>query len=573
MRFLWLNIFLYFSFWAQAQIPVKIFNPMLKLTSIADSSQLTILLKSTIGELRGAGYITSGIDSSDFSNDTINVYLYRGPQFTYISSGIELVSKGKDNFFSGDAKNFEKHVRLLLSNFENNGYPFAAIEIDNVVAAQDSVVLNLRVDKKNYIVFDTFLFINESKLSKKYLARYLGIIPGKPYDESKVREIDRNLNNLPFVKLKKNTQIFFTRNLARLVFHFEDISNDQLDGVVGLAPNTENNPNADMILTGEVNLDFRNLFGAGRQLALNWRNYLQRSQKLMAAGAIPYVFGTKLGVNGSVLINKFDTFFVSSERSIGVDYRFRGNSFIGFYYKVNASSLISVDTAAIRTLRRLPQNNPYRIASYGFRMNYAQLDFFQNPRKGVVFRSDIAIGTRNILRDNRIDEVIFKTLERPDGFSLYDTLSIVRNLRGKIDFSAEFYLPLFKKATLYNHIFGGALIAPNILFNEYYNYGGFSTLKGFDELSLFARNYLVHNLEYRYLLNMNSFVGAFINYSVFQNDFNEQRNWDLPIGIGISGRIGVGKGQLNLAYALGRQNTGPFRISSGKIHFGYINYL
>jgi outer membrane protein assembly factor BamA len=358
-----------------------------------------------------------------------------------------------------------------------------------------------------------------------------------------------------------------------LVLNFEDVSNDQLDGVIGLAPNTENNPNADMILTGEVNLDFRNLFGAGRQLALNWRNYLQRSQKLMASGAIPYIFGTKLGVNGSVLINKFDTFFVSSERSIGLDYRFRGNSFIGFYNKVNASSLISVDTAAIRASRRIPQNNPYRIASYGFKLNYAQLDFFQNPRKGVVFRSDISIGTRNILRDNRIDELIFKTLERPDGFSLYDTLSIIRNLRGKIDFSAEFYLPLFKKATIYNQISGGALIAPNVLFNEYYNYGGFSTLRGFDELSLFARNYIIHNLEYRYLLNVNSFVGAFINYSMFQNDFNELRNWDLPIGVGFSGRIGVGKGQLNLAYALGRQNEGPFRFSSGKIHFGYINYL
>jgi hypothetical protein len=572
-RVLFVLLFVWLTLLGKSQISVKLlFDPVIE-TSIQDSSHLEKLIQEEILKKRGAGYVTCGVDSIKYAENEIIVYVYQGQEYSYITSGIEYDGYIKKNEFSGNPINFKDYTRNILSNFENNGFPFVTIKVEVADVINDSVVLDLQIDPKNYIVFDTFLFVNETKLSKKYLSRYLGIIPGKPYDESKVKDIYQNLNNLPFIKVKKSTEIFFTRNLARLVFYFEDVSNDQLDGVIGLAPNSDNNPNADLMLTGELNLDFQNLFGAGRQFALNWRNYLQRSQKLMVAGAVPYLFGTKLGISGSFLVNKFDTFFVTNERKIGVDFRYKGNSFVGFYYKVEGSSLISVDTSTIRATRRLPNNNPFRVNSYGFQLFHSKLDFFQNPRRGIVVRSDFSVGTRTVLRDSRIDQVVFLNTDRPEGFTLYDTLSVGKNLRGRLDLSAEFYIPIGKSSTFYNRIVGAALIAPNIAFNEYFNYGGFSTLRGFDELALFARRYVLHNIEYRYLINANSFVGAFVNYSYLQNDFNQQFQTDIPIGFGFAGRIGVGKGQLNIAYALGRQGDNPLNFSSGKIHFGYINYL
>ena len=54
---------------------------------------------------------------------------------------------------------------------------------------------------------------------------------------------------------------------------------------------------------------------------------------------------------------------------------------------------------------------------------------------------------------------------------------------------------------------------------------------------------------------------------------SERLIYDVPYGFGASANIQVGKGILNLAYALGSQQGNPLQLSAAKFHFGVINYF
>ena len=134
--------------------------------------------------------------------------------------------------------------------------------------------------------------------------------------------------------------------------NIDDRVTDRVDGVVGLAPNSANAENNDLVLTGEVNVELKNLFKSGKELSLQWKNFLQRSQKLDVGVTYPYIFNTKLGVNGELNLNKFDTLFLSLKSKLSFRYQQKGNNYIQFYYQNISSSLITVDTNRVRSLQK-----------------------------------------------------------------------------------------------------------------------------------------------------------------------------------------------------------------------------
>ena len=119
-----------------------------------------------------------------------------------------------------------------------------------------------------------------------------------------------------------------------------------------------------------------------------------------------------------------------------------------------------------------------------------------------------------------------------------------------------------------------ALFAKQIFFNELNNFGGYSTLRGFDENELFASKALSYTLEYRYFIGENSNVGLFANAAAIENNIQSDKFiFDIPYGFGAIANIQVGKGILNLAYALGSQQGNPLQLSKAKFHFGVVNYF
>ena len=540
-----------------------------------DSLSAQAILQDKITEYRTVGYFAASIDSNSSKNDTTTAFLNKGTKYASIQIRKHNLAEG----YLGETNTnlsleaFDKLQKSILGSYEQSGYPFAKIVLNKPYIKDDTLSSELKFYPYIKFVYDTLVYIGDSKISKAYLSKYLGVEKGKPYNEIDATEIDKKLRNLPLVKLKGSSQIVFYQGKVQIILNVDDIVTDRVDGVVGLAPNSSNSEDNSLLITGEVNIELNNLFKSGKQLEMHWRNYLKNSQKLDLGFTYPYLFNTKLGINGEFNLNKYDSLFVNLKSKISFRYQQKGNNYYQFYYQNINSNLITADTNTVRVQKRIPTNNPYKIDNYGLALFQRDYDYLPNPRKGYSVLADFAVGQKTILRNTEISNVKFLNTENNTLISLYDTMD-AKSLRLDFSLSASLYIPIKKSSTIHQKMNFQALFADQIFFNELYNFGGFSTLRGFDENEIFASKALSYTLAYRYLIGENSNVGLFANTALIENQIESSSLiYDIPYGFGATANIQVGSGILNLAYALGSQQGNPIQLNTAKFHFGVVNYF
>ena len=546
-------------------------------TQLLDTSSVSLKLQEKINECRYEGFLSASIDSTKtLLNDSIIAYLSYGLPYTHIEiNSPNLPNKYLDarRNYVLDLATFSKLQQEVIQDYENSGFPFVTLLLANPKIKKDTLAAKLIVDPYIQFVYDTLVIRGNSTISKKYLSKYLEIEEGELYNEKSIKDIDVKLENLPLVKTKSKTQVVFFRGRAQIILNIDDAVIDRFDGIIGLAPNSDNSNENSLLITGEVNIELNNLLKSGKQLRIQWKNYLKNSQKLDLSSTIPYLFNSKFGINGELKLNKFDTLFLNLNSKISFRYQGNGNNYVQFYYQNIQSNLLSVDTSSIRIQEKIPRNNPYSIDNYGLSIYRKKVDKLNNPRKGFAISSDIAIGQKTIQKNRDINSMKFIDSQTGKSRSLYDTIKL-KHLRLNTSIDLTTFIPIKKKSTIHQHLSFRGIFSEQVFFNELYNFGGFSTLKGFDENAFFASKSLVYTLEYRYLIGENSYIGLFVNTAAYEDKIKSQSLiYDTPIGFGLSSNLEIGQGILNLSYALGSQNKSGFQLNTAKIHFGIINYF
>ena len=109
--------------------------------------------------------------------------------------------------------------------------------------------------------------------------------------------------------------------------------------------------------------------------------------------------------------------------------------------------------------------------------------------------------------------------------------------------------------------------------NEQYRIGGAKLLRGFDEQSVFARDYAVLTTEFRLLLGGNAFLYGFLDASRVnpRDKRNPDRSIDYPLGFGAGINIDTRAGVFGLSLALGKSNGIPLELDAPKVHLGYVS--
>jgi hemolysin activation/secretion protein len=115
----------------------------------------------------------------------------------------------------------------------------------------------------------------------------------------------------------------------------------------------------------------------------------------------------------------------------------------------------------------------------------------------------------------------------------------------------------------------------NTFENELYRIGGLKILRGFDEESIFTSFYAVNSIEYRILLEQNSYWYLFFDGAYYENkNVNlATKITDTPFGFGTGITFQTNSGIFSLNYALGKQFNNPIEFRAAKIHFGFVNYF
>lgn len=510
------------------------------------------------------GYLAARTDSIRQDSTLQVVYINPGQEYkwAHLSPGnvddeiLNYAGYRKRNF-RGNTFKVREVARIeerILTWCENNGYPFASVRLDSVVFEDDGRInASLFLSKNRFTKIDSISIKGDLKISEAYVFSYIGIAPGDPYDESKVSAISPRIRELTFAREAKPFTILFTEKYTKLTLYLDKKKAGQFDGIVGILPD---NNTGKVLFTGDVRLKLQNSLRRGELIELNWRRLQTQTQDLKARISYPYLFRTPAGVDYNIKLYRRDTSFLHVQQQFGLQYIFYGNTGIRAFVKNTSSSLLS--TTGLETLTILPATADISSISYGLGFHVEQLDYRFNPRKGFIADFSWDIGTRTIKVNPGLNPVMYEGLK-------------LKTTQYSSSFTADKFWPFGKRSTIRTGVQSAWIFNSGFLFhNELYRIGGLSTLRGFDEESIFASSYAIGTIEYRFLLEENSWFFTFADFAWYENNSKDAWDTDTPYGFGTGVTFETKAGIFALTYALGSRYGQPIELRSGKIHVGFI---
>ena len=448
------------------------------------------------------GYLEASFDSIKQQHDSIFADLHTGRKYT-VNNPVVDVSKRKKKKSTPSGNVFEADIakETLIQNLENNGYPFAKVTSDSIILNDSSVSFKYDVDKGKLILIDSFINHGTSKLTKGFIQNYVLIKSKQPYNESRIKDIDKLLQKLPYAIVRQPSNILFRDNKADIHLYLDKRKVNSFDFLIGFLPGSNRGK---ILITGEVRVHLQNSFKRGEEIYLEWRKLQRQSQLLDVRFNYPYLLNAPIGVNFTFNLEKRDSSSLDLAWQLGLPYITSSNNYIKGFYKYFQTIVLAADTTFAKLNKKLPNNLDATYNQYGVQAYYENLDYLFSPHKGYDMKLTGSIGTKKIKPNNQIT-----TLQDDfSGFnyeSLYDSIKR-KSLKGDIFWMGNYYLPLGKKQ---RHILkfslnGGSVFNQNLLRNELLRIGGNRLLRGFDEQSILASTYNITTLEYRMMIQRNS---------------------------------------------------------------------
>lgn len=510
------------------------------------------------------GYLAASIDST--SGDSLHrvAWLYRGQPYTWINIGQGNV---QDNFlgrsgyrqklFYHEPLRFDRVQRLeqkLLQQYENNGYPFARIRLQDVTVKDATVNATLHADTGPLVRIDSIVTEGKGRIAPAYLYSYLGIRPGKPYNEAAVRNIESRLKGLPFLAPAQKPIVEFRDDKAIIRLVLDKRNANQFYGVLGIVPQSD--LNGGVLITGDVKLRLHNLLKRGELLDVQWQRLQTATQNLKVMAQYPFLFNTPIGLEGKFDFFRVDTAFFTINLQASVMYLMQGIDYVKLYYNFQTSRKVLPEDGQA-TMTGLANTDMH---SYGLGFQRERLDYRFNPRKGYWLQFNGAIGTKNILATPQ------DTINPVDSLT---ALTVQGNLTGSVDG----FIPIWKFFTIRLAGKAGWQINPYLFRNELYRIGGLRTVRGFDEESIYCSMYAFGSLEFRYLFDENSYVNIFADAGYYERGLRNEYFASYMAGFGAGLTFATKIGSFTVNYALGTQRNSPIDFRRSKIHFGYVNYF
>lgn len=499
------------------------------------------------------GYLLASNDSLWFRNKELRVKFYPGQKFgqaqvtlpqeelKFLRLKGNLTEKTLRKLPFNPAE-ISRLMRQCLAAYENNGYPFCKVYLANPRIEEGKLSVDLKIEKHKAFHISKINLPGNPVVSVKLISSYIQIREGDLFSQEKINEISSKLKLIPFIDEAKPCELLFTPEGVELFLYLRSRPVSLANGVVGLQPDPVKGK---MSLTGELRLKLVNTLKKAELFELNWRSIQEQTSSLKLQGNFPNLFQSPFGLDGQFQLYRRDSTFLELKSTLAVQYALKQGNFLKAIYRRYSSNVLAggANSTEFNNIRSVETN------FYGLSLSRQNVDYLPNPRKGTIFLLEGTVGTRTT----------------KDSIPLVET-----TYRSEIQI--QYYIPLAKRHVLKLANFSELYFAPSFFENELFRFGGQVSLRGFNEEEIRATSRSVTSLEYRFLLDKNSFLFAFYDQGWYENKAT-QFVTDTPYGFGGGFAFGTAIGNFSVSYALGSQFGNPILFRDGKVHFGYIAYF
>lgn len=555
--------------------------PALKLqTGFTNRALCNGYIQSLPALLSSKGYPTASVDSI-FENESVTtIHLFLGKQYQWIKlipDGIERAamteSRFKEKDYTGKFLNIQQLLSLqerILTYYEKNGYPFAGVFLDSIRLNDNKMEALLRSRKGPLYHIDSIRVFGKAKISGKFLQHYLAIPNGSLYNKEKLEQVSKRILELPYLQEVQPNDITMLGSGSILNLYLAPRRSSQVNFLIGFLPNASQN--GKLQLTADVNLNLKNALSHGETILFTWQQLQAKSPRLNIGYQQPYIFNSSFGFDFMFDLFKKDSTFLQVNALAGVQYLLSPTQSGKIFIQWQNSFLLGtgVDTNQVKATKQLPPNIDFTAVNIGLDYDWSKTDYRLNPRSGNEIRITASTGIKNIKKNSEILNIKDTSFNYA---SLYDSLK-ERSYLFRVKLSAAHYFPVGKQATIKTALNGGVFISPSTFRNELFQIGGYKLLRGFNEESIYATQYAVLTAEYRYRLELNSFLFGFADGGWVRNKYQSVNLINTFIGIGLGLAFETRFGLLNISYSIGKRDDIKFNLrEASKIHFGYVNYF
>lgn len=542
---------------------------------------ITGFLKTSIVEsLQSKGYLAISVDSIIVEKNLTKAWIFLGDQYKWgellIDSSIlvvESMNRNASQPLPGELLSMASIASLkenMLRNFEENGYPFAAIELDSSYFMGNELCARLRAIKGPLYRIDSLHVEGKPFIKKIFLQQYLALGGEGIYRKSSLDALSSRLLSLGFVKESRPWDLGLLGTGATVNLYLEPQQSSRFNLLAGLMPSNQQ-LGGKMLLTGEADLDLKNTFGAGENFMLSWQQLQVKSPRLQIGFQKPYMFRSNAGIDFKFNLLKKDSSFININTRLGLQYEVNKKQLAKLFIQQYASNLIEVDTNFIKRSKKLPVFLDLRTTNIGAELQYNGTDYRFNPRKGMDFNLMFSGGIRKLLKNNSITSLKKDQLNNAFDFAgLYYTMSLSSS-QFRMNMRVDQFIPMGQHATIRAGLQAGWINGKKLFLNELFQLGGIKTLRGFDEESFYASEFAIATVEYRYLIGSSSYLFSFLDAAHLGRKSIQGNMQGKYAGVGVGLTLETKAGLFNLAYAAGKNKDLPFNFRESKIHFGFVS--
>lgn len=512
-------------------------NVVLKKIDINKNDSKNSILK----KLREEGYFYSNIDSINKQLNKVTLFhvtlgqkidslILRIPtKFNYLRKDLPILEKPtlKTKF-----TNFNSIITEIQNHFSKQGKPFTSIRLQNISLDEDLIYADLDIQESKQRSVDKIIIKGYNNFPSSYIKHFLGIKEGIRFNKEQINSSAKNINNLEFTRLIKPAEALFNQDSTTLYLYIKKLNRNNFDGLLNFSTNPANQ---ELLITGNLNIDFINLINTGEELKLEWNANGNQSQNINVRTKIPFIFNSPISNNTHFSIQKQDSTFLNSTFNTTFDYFLSPKTKLGINYESTSSSN-SLTTATDNL-------SDYTNNFGGISLNY------NTPKKHEIFRTKF-----------------FMLILYQFGKRTTDTFN---DNQHRIKFQSSYIFDINRKNSIFLRNQTNLLFSNNLLTNELFRIGGPTTIRGINQQSLFTHQYSFFNLEYRIQTASKSYLYSVTDFGIAKT-INKLNQNILSLGAGYS--FFISQSKIDIIFS-GSLNNTPNNNKGFNASLSFKNYF
>ena len=479
-------------------------------------------------------YFFTQLKEVKIKGDSTEIFFDKGKNYneTYVDLSDSIVQKLKvqKDFFT---KNLDSTKKSINKKYIDDGYSFSRIKSKYKGKKNGFPVIELDINKNDKRTIDGFVVKGYERVPKRFIKNLEKEFKGKTYDDKNLIAVNKSFQSHPFVTLERQPQTLFTKDSTNIYLFLEKKKTNTFDGVIGFGNDKTNK----FTLNGTMNVNFRNMFNGFEAISLYWQRNPDRGQTFDLQVDIPYLFKSNIGLNTKVNIYRQDSTFANVKFLPSFYYHLNNRNKVGLRGTLETSSIID--------------------------SLYTQGKDYNKRGIGIWYE---------MTEPTDIDLFLYKT-KISAGYDFLTTTYTKDNIKATQN---QFYF--YGEHNYHisgNHFLNikgeGRMMDSKMEFstNELFRFGGWNSMRGFNENSLAADYFYYGGLEYRYLIGNQAFFDLFGQYGQLNNKSLNVKPKLYSVGLGFNFFIPIGLMSFQLSN--GNEFGNPFKFNDIKIHWGILS--